>query len=205
VTVPSPPPARVSLVGLHPSEPVVARVFDRIRGRRPEPLNMHRALARSPRIFEAYVGLAYSLRDEAKASRDARELVILRIVHRAGGEYELAQHRSMALRSGVTASQVEAVEHWQDSDVFDERQRALLAYADELISADSVSDRTFDALAQHFDEQEIVELTITGAFYSAAAIVTRALRIRIEPDLGDDAIQNHPDQPKPTSGRSPGG
>jgi alkylhydroperoxidase family enzyme len=106
------------------------------------------------------------------------------VIHVVGGECELAQHKSMALSCGLTAEQIEAVRHWRDTDVFDGRQRALLAYADELVSADSVGDATFAAVGEYFDEQEIVELTLTGAFYSAAATITRALSIPIEPDAG---------------------
>ena len=177
-------PARVSLVGLAPSEPVLADVFQRIRARGAEPLNMHRALAHAPHVFQAWVDMAYALREQTTTPRHVRELVILRVLHVVGGDYELAQHQSMGLSCGLTAEQVAAVLHWRDSDVFDGCQRALLAYVDELVSADSVGDAAFAALGEHFDEQEIVELTLTGAFYSAAATITRAFGIQVEPDAG---------------------
>jgi len=177
-------PPRVSLIGLAPSDPVLVDVFERIRARGAGPLNMHRALAHAPRVFRAWVGMAHALREQTTTPRHARELVILRVLHVVGGDYELAQHRSMALGCGLTAAQVEAVTHWRDADVFDGRQRVLLAYVDELVSANSVDDATFAALGEYFDEQEIVELTLTGAFYVAAATVTRALNIQVEPDAG---------------------
>ena len=97
---------------------------------------MHRALAHAPRVFRAWVDMAYALREQTTTQRHVRELVILRVLHVVGGDYELALHESMALSCGLTAEQVEAVRHWRDTDVFDGRQRALLAYADELVSAD---------------------------------------------------------------------
>lgn len=47
-----------------------------------------------------------------------------------------------------------------------------------------VGDAIFAAAGEHFDEQEILELTSTRAFYSAAATITRALSIQIVPDAG---------------------
>jgi 4-carboxymuconolactone decarboxylase len=145
---------------------------------------MHRALAHAPQVFQAWVDMAYALREQPTTPCHVRELVILRVLHVVGGDYELAQHTSMALSCGLTAEQVEAVRHWRDTDVFDGRQRTLLAYADELVSAEGVGDATFAALGEHLDEQEIVELTLTGAFYAAAATVTKALSVQIEPDAG---------------------
>ena len=96
-------PPRVSLVGLAPSDPVLVDVFERIRARGAEPLNMHRALAHAPRVFQAWVGMAHALREQTTTPRHVRELVILRVLHVVGGDYELAQHRSMALSSGLSA------------------------------------------------------------------------------------------------------
>lgn len=141
--------ARVSLVGPAPMETIVLDVFDRIRARGAEPLHMHRALAHAPHAFRAWVGVAHALRDWAATPRDLQELVILRVLHTVNGDYELAQHRLMALACGLTREQIEAVAHWRDTDVFNSTHRFLLTFAEELVSADGVSDATFAALQEH--------------------------------------------------------
>ncbi|RBM21652.1 hypothetical protein DI005_08965 [Prauserella sp. PE36] len=62
----------------------MAEVFDRVRSRGAEPLNMHRTLAHSPEVLAAYVGLAHTLRDSANVARAYCELVILRTAHLTG-------------------------------------------------------------------------------------------------------------------------
>jgi alkylhydroperoxidase family enzyme len=145
---------------------------------------MHRAVAHSPLVFHAYLHLAYELREQAKVARRYRELIILRTAHRAGGDYEYAQHRPMALGCGITVGQIEEIPDWRRSELFGARDRVVLAYADEIADGGGVSDETFARLAAEFDAQEIVELTVTAGFYTAAAAVTKALAIQPEGNAG---------------------
>jgi alkylhydroperoxidase family enzyme len=145
---------------------------------------MHRTLGHSPLVFRAYLQLAYALREHAKVARRYRELIILRTVQRAGGDYEFTQHRPMALSCGLTGEQIEGIAGWRRSGCFDERERIVLAYADEIADGAGVSDETFAGLAAEFDSQEIVELTITAGFYMGGTAVTKALAIQIEDSAG---------------------
>ena len=45
-----------------------------------------------------------------------------------------------------------------------------------------VDDATFNQLAKFFNPQEIVEITITIGTYTSNALLTRALRIKVETD-----------------------
>ncbi|MEA2879253.1 MAG: hypothetical protein QOF14_4449 [Hyphomicrobiales bacterium] len=176
--------ARVAPVPSHTSDPILAPLFDGVRARGGEPLNMHRVLGNAPKIFKAYVDIAYALRSSADVAREFRELIILRTVQLSGGEYEFVQHRPMALSCGMSPAQIDAIANWRESSSFDARQRAVLAYADEVAAEKGVSDAAFQALAQFFNPQEIVELTITAGFYTAASRITKALDIKIEKGAG---------------------
>jgi AhpD family alkylhydroperoxidase len=180
------PIARIDPVPPNPTDPIVAPVFDAIRSRGGEPLNMHRTLANAPQIFKAYVDLAIALRAGAVVPRKYRELIVIRTAQKAGGDYEVAQHRPMALSCGLTRAQLDAIAAWQSSSEFDAPQRAVLAYAEEMAGDKGVSDATFKSLAQHFNPREIVELTITAGFYGAAARVTKALDVQLEKGAGDE-------------------
>jgi alkylhydroperoxidase family enzyme len=182
--IPDNPPSRLDLVPPWPDDPVLAQAFGEIRARGAEPLNMHRVVGHSALVFQAYLHLALALREHAKAARRYRELIILRTVQRAGGDYEFTQHRAMALSCGITSEQIEEIAGWRRSGCFDERERIVLAYADEMADSTGVSDETFAGLAAEFDSQEIVELTITAGFYMGATVVTKALAIQIEDSAG---------------------
>jgi alkylhydroperoxidase family enzyme len=143
--------------------------------------------ANAPKIFKAYVDIAYALRSSADVAREFRELIILRTVQLSGGEYEFVQHRPMTLSCGMTPKQIDAIANWRESSSFDTRRRAILTYADEVAAEKGVSDAAFQTLAQFFNPQEIVELTITVGFYTAASRITKALDIKIEKGAGQAA------------------
>ncbi len=71
-----------------------------------------------------------------------------------------------------------AVEPPTDQQValFDAAMRSALAYADAITTGD-VSDSLFDAVREHFDADQIVELTELIAWENASARFNRALRI----------------------------
>ena len=50
---------------------------------------------------------------------------------------------------------------WQDSTLFSDKHQALLEYADTMSRAVVVPQAVFDKVRAHFDEQEMVELTVT--------------------------------------------
>jgi alkylhydroperoxidase family enzyme len=177
------PVARIAPMPAHPSDPILGQMFDAIRSRGAEPLNMHLTLGNAPKLFKAYADLAFAIR-AADVPRQYRELIILRTTYLSGGEYETAQHRPMALSCGLTRAQLDAIADWKTSSVFDAPQQAILAYADEMAAEKGVSEATFAALSKFFNPKEIVELTISAGFYAAAARVTKALEVQLEKGAG---------------------
>lgn len=176
------PPARVPLVPADTQDEILQPAFNAIRARGTEPGNMHRVVGHSPEIFKAYLGLATALRNSAEVPRADRELMILRIAQLANAEYEFTAHRPMALSCGISEAQVDGLAGWKTSKMYSDKQRALLAYAEEIGSPLGVSDATFEALQGFYQPREIVELTMTGAFYNMASQVTGALEVKS--DLG---------------------
>lgn len=59
----------------------------------------------------------------------------------------------------LPTEKLDALLQYETHPVFDETERAALAYADEATREVNVSDKTFDALRSHFTEREVVEIT----------------------------------------------
>jgi alkylhydroperoxidase family enzyme len=174
------PEARIPLVPSDTQDPTVKPMFDNVRSKGSEPLNIHRLLALAPKLYRVNQGMAQSLRYDAEVSRRYRELAILRACHNQGGEYEVLQHVSMAQAAGLSKEQVAAVPQWKASALFDARERALLAFVDALPNPKGVDSATFEEMARHFTTTEMLELTITATFYTAAAMMTNAFDLQSE-------------------------
>lgn len=165
-------------VGDNPQDPLVAQLFEKIRSRGGPIGTMHRVLALAPNIFEATYNFAMTLRQNTKIGRDLNELMILRTAQNEGGAYEFEAHRPMALGIGITEAQIDALSNWRNSDLFDTKQKAVLAYADALADRKDVPLDIFEALKAFLDIQEIAELTMICGFYVSAARLSAGFEMK---------------------------
>jgi 4-carboxymuconolactone decarboxylase len=177
------PISRLPRVPEHPSDPATAATFDMIRKRGGDLINLHLTLGHAGKIFQARQMLTYALRFDAVTPRRLRELAIMRTASISGSHYELAQHVPIALACGYTRAQIDGLDKWREPGLFPDKDRALLAYVDQVVGRNGdVDDAVFAELAKNFTPQEIVELTITATQYVTTGLLTRSLRIKPEDD-----------------------
>jgi alkylhydroperoxidase family enzyme len=112
--------------------------------------------------------------------RELVEIAILRTAWNVGSEYEYVQHRVLSQNCKYAQAKIDAIPAWANAAAYSEKERALLAYVDEVTKDRNVADVTWDALAKHFTPREIVELTQTIGNYYGNGLLTKALRIKLE-------------------------
>ena len=145
-------------------------------------INLQLTTGHAPKIMIATVGLAKALRLDAITPRYIREVAIIRTAGVVGSDYELGQHYALAKACRYDNDKIQAIQTWQKSTLFDQKERAVLAYVEEMTHGGDVSDPTFDQLGKFFSTQEIVEITLTISQYFGNGLVTKALRIKPETD-----------------------
>lgn len=163
-------PADPRDVGL---EALVARIV-RERGRLGE---LYPVLLRSPGIASGMVELGNGVRRDAVLPARIRELVICRVGILNRAAYEVLRHREIAAAVGVEPEVLDALDDWADSPHFAPDERDALAYADAMTTEVEVNDELFARVARHWSEDEIVELTVTIAYYNMISRILVALRI----------------------------
>jgi alkylhydroperoxidase family enzyme len=120
-----------------------------------------------------------------RTSPRLRELVIVRIASIARYAYALDQHvPAIAVADGVSVDECEALKDWRASGRFDDPERAALAYADTLFAGADVPQEVFDAVRGHFNERELVELTVLVGTYLMHHRVFTALGVDVERKAG---------------------
>lgn len=90
------------------------------------------------------------------------ELVKMRASQINGCAYCLDMHSKDARAAGETGQRLYALNAWRETDFYSERERAALAWTEELteISGNEVSDKLYESVRGHFDEEELVALTM---------------------------------------------
>lgn len=84
----------------------------------------------------------------------------------------------MGSAAGISTAKLQALDAWETSALFDETEQLALAYADAITFTDrDVDDALFAQLRTAFDEEELIELTVTIAWENASSKFNRALRV----------------------------
>jgi alkylhydroperoxidase family enzyme len=110
-----------------------------------------------------------------------RELAQTRAGWTRGSQFVFSQHCKSLRGLGVAEAKIAAVPAWQVSDVFDAKERAVLAYADALVlDGGRVADGVFEALKRFLDDEQILELTYITCLYEMHAVMSRALRLEFD-------------------------
>lgn len=84
----------------------------------------------------------------------------------------------MSSALGVSDAKIESLGAYATSPLYDEAERAALAYADAITeSGRDVDDELFARVRRHYGDDAIVELTATIAWENASSKFNRALRV----------------------------
>jgi alkylhydroperoxidase family enzyme len=157
----------------------VRRLFEDIERGRGTVLKLYRALANQPPALEAFMGMSLYVRDYSRVAPAMRELVILATAHALDEEYELAQHEALARKVGLEEAKISAL-RFENADLLEPREQAVVKYAFAITRTRSVRDDTFDALLVHFTISEIVDITLIIGWYHLCSVVIRGLGIELE-------------------------
>jgi AhpD family alkylhydroperoxidase len=115
----------------------------------------------APRAIAAMSGLEEYLRTTDLEPR-LLELVRMRASLINGCAYCVDMHSKDARACGETEQRLYAVSVWRETPFFSDRERAALAWTEAvtLIGEGHVTDEVYEEVRQHFNEKELVELTL---------------------------------------------
>ncbi len=143
-------------------------------------LNVHHTFGHAPKLSHASAQMAMALRYETSVPRLYIEIAIVRVAQNARGVYELQQHKPMLLAEGFSKHKFAALNKWRKSNLFEDKERALLAYTDAMSRYGDVPEKVFKAMQRHFTAQQIMELSFAIGSYYGTALIMNALKIKLE-------------------------
>ena len=143
-------------------------------------LNVNKMVAHAENSARHFMRMGNSLLTQAKLDARLRELAILRIATLCDSRYEWYQHEILAKQVGVSEQQISAVRLDKNSPVFNDQERAVLRYTEEVTVNVKSSEESFAELSQFLSNQELVELTLTIGFYNLVARFLENTGVEIE-------------------------
>jgi alkylhydroperoxidase family enzyme len=113
-----------------------------------------------------------------------RELAILQVGYLARAPYEWSHHVKIGRDFGVTDDDIRGLiaETEERPSPLEPIAKHVLKAAREMTSGLAITQATFAALATHMDNEHLVDLVITIAFYNAVVRLLASLAIDVEPE-----------------------
>jgi AhpD family alkylhydroperoxidase len=145
-------------------------------GRELEPA---RLWGRSPKVFAA-LSLLYGALDRKSSPIEPalRTLVTVRVSQINWCAFCVDINSSTALKRGLTEAHLEALPHFEDSPLFDDRIKAALAYAEAVTYSNRQVDPALMArLKVYFNDEAVIELTALIAFQNLSSKFNSALDV----------------------------
>lgn len=138
-----------------------------------------RTMAMRPKVLETFVPLYGAITGPGSVERRIKELVYLACSYANECAYCTAAHVASGKKAGITDEELQAIQTEQDHG-FSEPERAVIQYARELTrTADA--DESRDTLLQHFNDEQVVEITLVAAIANFTNRFNNGLKLQPEP------------------------
>jgi hypothetical protein len=111
-----------------------------------------------------------------------KELLVLRTAYLSRGEFVWGVHSTgSAKKAGMTAEEIKRITQGPDAKGWSSFDATLLRAADELHTSRFISDATWNALKERYDESKLVEVLLTVGGYTTVIMFQNSVAV---PPLG---------------------
>jgi uncharacterized peroxidase-related enzyme len=121
----------------------------------------YRTMANRPEVLRAFVPFYAAVVGKGSVDRRIKELVYLTVSYANECAYCTAAHLASGKKAGITEDEIRALQTQQDHG-FAPAEKAAILYARELTQTADGGD-TREALYEHFNDEQIVEITLVAA------------------------------------------
>ncbi len=143
-------------------------------------LNLYKIVAHAENSIRHFIRMGSSLLTQNKLDDNLRELAILRVASLSNSNYEWVQHKRIAIGIGMPEEKIEGVRSGPENGPFNELERLVLKFTDEVTTHIKASPATFNAISKYLDHREIVELLLVIGYWSMVARLLETVEVELE-------------------------
>lgn len=145
-------------------------------------LNIFRTMAVKPKALERFLSWgSYILGRSNSLPPRERELAILRTGWNCRSGYEWTQHVPIGLRAGLTHAEIEGIKGGSAAGGWAQADDAILDAVDDLTRDFHVSDASWAALAEHFSQEQCMDLVYTVGQYTQVSMALNSFGVQLDP------------------------
>ena len=132
-------------------------------------------LAHQPALLEPFLTWAAALALEGKLPRRDHEILALRTARNFGSSFEWHEHVRFARSVGLNNDEIEHIRIEAGEHAWTAHEMALIQVADDLHTDHVIGDETWNALAAHYSDAELVEIPYIVGQYALLSMVANAI------------------------------
>jgi alkylhydroperoxidase family enzyme len=138
----------------------------------------------TPEVCRKLEEFSFTFYRDSSLPADLREVAILRVGKLSGSAYEVQQHEAMAQAIGLTRTQVDAILAGDTaSALLDPRQKAVMAYVDDILLNVRAGDATLTGLMAHLTREQLIDLTLVTGLYMTVARLLETTGVELDSEL----------------------
>lgn len=145
----------------------------------PELSSFLATVVRHPGLYRRYAPFAGKLLVAGKLPARDRELAILRNAWLCQANVEWGEHVEIAHKAGLTSAEIDGVTRGSGEAHWSAHDRAVIKAVEELHAHSTISDVTWNLLAQRYDDMQLIELPMLIGAYRMIAYVQNSLQVKL--------------------------
>ncbi len=144
------------------------------------PLNIFRMMAGGEGLLRAFTRMGNYILFKSKLNPILREIAIIRAGMLSKAKYEVYQHERIGRDLGMSDALIKAIHAGPDDGAFNDLQRMVMRYTDDIVRNVRAGDATFKPLSERLSLQEMQELTVTIGYYMMVSRFLETFDVDIE-------------------------
>jgi alkylhydroperoxidase family enzyme len=151
----------------------------------PSPLNVQRTIAQYPELARSRQTFTNHVMRETSLPPREREILILRTGWNCQSEYEFAQHSRFGRSVGLSDEEIRRITLGADAEGWNPFDATLVRAADELHEDAFITDQTWNALAERYSTQQLMDVVFAVGQYHLVSMVLNTFGVQFEPTTTD--------------------
>ena len=148
-------------------------------------LNIMRTLVRHPKLLKRWLVFANHVLFKSSLPARDREILILRIGWLCQAPYEFSQHVVIGKRAGLTDADIDRIKAGADTEGLAPIEVQLIRATDELHANARLSDATWQALAEHYTTEQMIDIVFAVGNYNLVSMALNTFGVEL-----DDHVPN---------------
>jgi 4-carboxymuconolactone decarboxylase len=146
-------------------------------------VNIYATIANHPKLADRWHTFGGYISRESTLPHREREILILRIGWLCQSEYEFGHHTLAGKLAGLTDEEIKRITKGPKAPGWDPFDATLLQAVDELYADAFITDATWNAIAQRFNQQQLMDVVATVGEYNLVSMFLNSFGVQLEEGL----------------------